>query len=140
APLSSPGRGSWHDLVGHRPGIRLEDAQVFDRFLVLAERTDARTQLRLCDPDTGVVEVLPMPHDASTVALGSNPIMSTSVLRFVYTSLSTPTEVIDLDTTTGERTLVKRQPVKGGYDPERYITWRTWAQAPDGERVPISLV
>jgi oligopeptidase B len=140
APLATPGREHWRDLVAHRPGVRLEAADVFEGHLVLSERTEARTQLRVADPETGEGEVLEMAEEVYASGLGPNPQAATRTLRFVYTSLTTPVQVVDLDLATGERTVVKQQPVGGGYDREDYVSWREWATAADGTRVPISLV
>jgi oligopeptidase B len=139
-PVATPGRPHWTELVPHRPGIRLEGADAFSTHLVLHERTEARTQLRVVDPATGQGETLLMPEEVYTTGAGANPAFDTRVLRFGYTSMTTPTQEIDLDLDTGERTLLKQQPVRGGYDRERYVSWREWATAPDGTRVPISLV
>ncbi len=140
APLATPGREHWRDLVGHRPGVRLEDADVFDTHVVLSERTEARTQLRIVDADTGEGGVLDMPEEVYAAGVGPNPLATTRTLRFVYTSLTTPAQVVDLDLDRRERTLVKQQPVGGVYDRDDYVSWRDWATAPDGTRVPISLV
>jgi oligopeptidase B len=140
APVDAPGRGHWTELVPHRPGVRLEGADAFATHLVLHERTEARTQLRIVDPTTGEGETLPMEEEVYTTGAGANPAFDTRVLRFGYTSMTTPTQEIDLDLDTGERTLLKQQPVRGGYDRERYVSWREWATAADGTRVPISLV
>jgi oligopeptidase B len=140
APVDSPSREHWTDLVGHRPGLRLEGADAFASHVVLHERTEARTQLRIVDPATGEGETLTMDEEVYTAGAGANPAFDTRVLRFGYTSMTTPTQEIDLDLDTGERTLLKQQPVGGGYDRERYVSWREWATASDGTRVPISLV
>jgi oligopeptidase B len=140
APVATPGREHWIDLIGHRPGVRLEAADVFADQMVLSERTEARTQLRICDPATGEGEVLEMDEDVYTAGLAGNPVFETRTLRYVYTSLTTPAQVLDLDLETGSRTLVKQQPVRGGYDRDRFVSWRTWATAEDGTRVPISCV
>jgi oligopeptidase B len=140
APLATPGREHWRDLVPHRPGVRLEEADVFDTHLVLSERTEARAQVRVVDPETGRGEVLSFDEDVYTAGVGSNPAADTRTLRLGYTSLTTPLRVIDLDLDAGERTVVKQQPVRGGYDRDEYVSWRDWARAPDGTMVPISAV
>jgi oligopeptidase B len=140
APVDSPGREHWTDLVAHRPGVRLEGADAFATHLVLHERTEARTQLRIVDPATGQGDALAMEEAVYAAGVGANPAFDTRVLRFAYTSMTTPTQELDLDLDTDERTLLKQQPVGGGYDRERYVSWREWATAPDGTRVPISLV
>ncbi len=140
APVATPGRRHWVDLVVHRPGVRLEGADVFGDHLVLAERAEARTQVRVCDPATGEGDLLPMDEEVYTTGITGNPVFETRTLRYVYTSLTTPTQVVDLDLETGTRTLLKQQPVRGGYDRQRFVSWREWAVAEDGTRVPISLV
>ena len=140
APVERPGRDHWSELVPHRPGVRLEGADAFASHLVLHERTEARTQLRVVDPATGQGDVLAMEEAVYTAGAGPNPRFDSRVLRLVYTSLTTPVQVIDLDLDTGTRTVLKQQPVRGGYDRDAYVSWREWATAPDGTRVPISLV
>ena len=140
APLADPGREHWRDLVPHRPGVRLEDVDVFDTHLVLSERTEARTQLRVVDPGTGRGEVLAFDEEVYTAGVGANPAPDTRTLRLGYTSLTTPMRVIDLDLDSSERTVVKQQPVGGGYQRQDYVSWRDWARAPDGTLVPISAV
>ncbi len=140
APVDDPGRDRWQELIGHRPGIRLESADAFAHHLVLSERTQARTQLRIVDPDTGLGEVLEVEEEVAATALGANPVFDRSVLRIGYTSLTTPGQVIDVDLVTGTREVLKQQEVGGGFDRDDYVSWRDWATAPDGTRVPISLV
>ncbi len=140
APVGTPGREHWIDLIGHRPGVRLESADVFADQVVLSERTEARTQLRIVDPATGEGDVLPMDEEVYTAGIGANPAFETRTLRYAYTSMTTPVREVDLDLETGERTVLKQQPVRGGYDRDRFTSWREWATAPDGTEVPISLV
>lgn len=71
---------------------------------------------------------------------GATPEFHTRYFRFTYQSLVTPPEVFDEDLGTGERRLLKREPVLGGYDPERYQGQRLWVTARDSVRVPVSLV
>jgi oligopeptidase B len=138
-------RDRWQPLLAHRPGVRLEGVACFADHLVVAERTDARTLLRLADPATGVGDPLPVAEEVSVVAAASNPEYTTRTLRYVYGSMTTPTQVLDVrldghDVRPGTEELIKQQPVRGGYDRDRYVSWRDWATADDGTRVPISLV
>ena len=73
------------------------------------------------------------------MGLDVNSEPDTDWLRYSYTSLTTPPTTYELNTNTGERRLLKRQPVIG-YDPANYVTERLWATARDGTRVPVSLV
>lgn len=128
------------ELVGHRPGIRLESVDAFEGHLVLSERAEARTRLRICDPHTGEGEIVEVPEALAVTGLGPNPIFTTGTVRLVTTSMVRPTEVIDVAVQTGHRRVIKRQEVPGGHDPADYVTWREWADAPDGTPVPMTLV
>ena len=132
-------RGAWTDLVPHSEQVFIEDFQVFDTFLAIEERSDGLLRLRVM-PWSGDPFYLPVDDAASVTWLGENPNLDTTQLRYVYTSLSTPRTVYELDVASGERSLLKRDPVLGDFDPDRYQTERLWVTARDGARVPVSLV
>ncbi|MFI5045650.1 MAG: S9 family peptidase [Acidimicrobiia bacterium] len=140
---ANPGRGHWASMLAARDDARLENVDAFADRIVVSERADAREQLRVLaiDPDGDVVDdhVIVPPDDVGSMWLGANPEWSPATLRYGYTSLVVPTSAFDYDSTTRVATLVKQQPVPG-YDPTRYESERRWATAPDGARIPISLV
>ncbi len=150
-PAEALTRARWRTVLDHRPGTRLDDVDVFDGWLVVSERLDAELRLRVVpvggdgddpfgtDPLGGSWLVGSDEHPAVTWE-GPNPEHRSSSLRFEQSSLVSPRAVYDADLATGHPTLRKRQPVLGGYDPSRYRTYRLWADAADGSRVPISVV
>jgi oligopeptidase B len=89
---------------------------------------------------TGAEHEIDQPEPVYGLFGGTNAIYDTTVFRYGYTSLSTPMSVIDYDMATRERTVVKEQPVLGGFDRNDYVTERVWVTASDGTRVPMSLV
>ena len=93
----------------------------------------------MLDLTTNVARVVDMPDEVYTAWPGSNMEFDVTSVRFGYTSMIEPSSDYLLDLTTFERTLVRRQPVRGGYDPEQYMTKRLWATAPDGTEVPMSI-
>lgn len=145
-------RDRWAPLLHHRAGVRVEGADAFAGHLVVSERTEARTQVRLLDPtagpdehDLGPAGLLPVDEEVATVGAAGNRRYDTTTLRYAYTSLTTPSRVLDVRLDghrprAGTEEVVKEQRVRGGYDRSRYVSWREWATAPDGTRVPISLV
>lgn len=139
APVSSSGRETWRDLVPHRPGVMILFHTVLARHLVRLEREDANPRIVIREIWTG--DEHSIAFDEGAYALGINPgyEFDTDLLRFTYSSMTTPSEVYDYDMTSRERVLRKRQEVPSGYDPAQYVTRRLFATAPDGERVPISL-
>lgn len=140
APISSPGRASWAEVVPERESVRLNFVDVHQHHVVLGERSEGLQKLEVLDTGTGAMHVVEQPEAAYTAFPGSSPAYDSDVMRFFYTSLTAPFSAVDYDMRTRQRTLVKEQPVRGGYNREDYVTERLWATAPDGVKVPISLV
>ncbi len=140
APTSSPGRTSWAEVVPERDGVRINFIDVHRAQVVLGQRSDGLQRLEVLDTVSGNLHVVAQPDTAYTAFPGASPSYGSSVMRFFYTSLTAPWSAVDYDMRTRERTIVKEQPVRGGYDREDYVTERLWASSPDGVEVPISLV
>jgi oligopeptidase B len=140
APVTSPGRASWTEVVPERPGVRLNTTDLHREHVVLGQRSDGLQRLEVLDATSGEMHVVAQPDAAYTAFPGSDPNYDSPVMRFFYTSLTAPFSVVDYDMLTRERTVVKEQPVRGGYNRDDYATERLWARAPDGVRVPLSLV
>ena len=107
---------------------------------MLGQRSDGLQRLEVLDSSTGDLHVLEQPDAAYTAFPGSSPDYESRVMRFFYTSLNAPWSAVDYDMENRERTIVKEQPVRGGYDRKDYDTERVWAKSQDGVEVPISLV
>ena len=137
---AAPDPAVWTDVVAHTPGVRIEGLDVLRDHLLVEERTEATTRLRIRRVSTGEEFLVDQPEVVSTVALAGNDDMDWHQVRFSYTSLTTPATVVDLDLVAGTRHVRKVQPVLGGYDPTEYVSRRLWATAADGTEVPISLV
>jgi oligopeptidase B len=140
APVASPGREHWRDVIPHVPGTRIQAAEAFAGHVVVHLRRDGLTGLRVIRPADGATHDVEFDEAVYTVAASSNPEYDSALYRFHYTSLVTPASVYDYDLDARTRTLRKRQPVLGDFDPDRYESIREWATAPDGTAVPISLV
>jgi oligopeptidase B len=138
APDGATSRAQWTDLVPHRDDVFIDGYELFDGFIAIAERSGGLERLRLLKPD-GSEEFVKADEPAYSMGLDVNSEHDTDWLRYGYTSLTTPQTTYEINTKTGERKLLKRQPVIG-YDPGRYVTERLWATARDGTRVPVSVV
>jgi oligopeptidase B len=139
APLSASGRENWRDVIPHRLGSMILFSTVFARHLVRLEREDAKPRIVIREIWTGEEHAIAFDEDAHALALNPGYEFDTDLVRFTYSSMTTPAEVYDYDMRTRERVLRKRQEVPSGHDPARYVTRRLIATAPDGEEVPISL-
>ncbi len=141
APEDAPGVESWDEVIPHRADVLLEDLTLFDDFLVLSERKDGLTRLRVRPWAEGeTAHYIGFDDSAYVVYVGQNPNPDTGTLRFVYQSPTTPETTYDYDMASRERTLLKQEAVLGGFSSAAYRAERLWAPARDGERVPVSLV
>ncbi|GAB3084700.1 MULTISPECIES: S9 family peptidase [unclassified Phycicoccus] len=146
APLDATSADQWQPLLRSAAGERFQGVEAFDDVAVLALRKEGLTAVRVLERDAGSPTGYGASHDLDfdepvySVGLGDNPESATTSLQVVFESLVTPRTVLDYDLRTRDYTLLKRQPVLGGYDPSQYEQRREWATAPDGTRVPISLV
>jgi oligopeptidase B len=142
APVSDP--GAWATIIPGLDSTRLLDVDAFTEFLVVSFRRDGLTGLRVIRADNTEYDVA-FPEPVYTVSPSGASDADATQYRLHYTSLVTPDSVYDCEMATGELILRRRQPVltlPGGrdYRPEDYEQHREWATAPDGTRVPISLV
>ena len=139
-PVADPSRENWIEVIPHRDDVLLEGFEMFSEFLVIEERRDGLVRLRV-KPWAGDEEYyIAFDDPAWAVYPTANLEFDTPVLRFAYTSLTTPMSTYDYDMATRERTLLKRSEVVGDFDPANYRSERLWAPARDGRRVPVSLV
>ncbi|QQD77125.1 S9 family peptidase [Curtobacterium sp. YC1] len=130
-------------VVAHHSERRIESVDAFAGHLALEYRSEALPRVAIIPIEGdgyGDAHEVPFDETLFSAGLGGNPEWEQPTLRLGYTSFVTPSEISDLDLATGEVTVLKRQPVLGGYDPADYVQERDWATAPDGTRVPISLV
>jgi oligopeptidase B len=143
APVAPSPAEQWRPLIAHDPAVRLEDVDAFAGHLVVHQRSQGLTQLRILElGDSGVTDdyLVEFDREIYTVGSGGNPNFAQPTVRLGYTSMAVPSSVYDYDVRTRELTLLKQAPVLGGYDADDYEEHRLWATADDGERVPISIV
>ncbi len=144
APVDPTPPEDWRPLLPHDPAVRLEDVDAFAGHLVVHQRSNGLTQLRILDLDDehGVTDdhLVEFDQEVYTVGSGANPRFDQPTVRLGYTSMTVPPSVFDYDVRSRELTLLKQAPVLGGYDPAEYEEHRLWAVSADGERVPVSVV
>lgn len=142
--ITRPGQEHWQELLPHNPAVKIENLEMLADFLVLYERENGLKTIRVLHLPT---------HQTHHVAFDEpvysynpqwnvtyNAEFNSHILRFAYTSLTTPKTIYDYDLHQRTKTLVKQDPVRGGYNPADYHTERLWATAGDGARIPLSVV
>jgi oligopeptidase B len=132
-------RQRWREIVAHDPGVFIDEFELFDGFIAIGEYSGGLTRIRLLHAD-GETEHVAVDEPAYSIEIGENAEPSSASLRYVYTSLTTPSSTYEVDVETGERRLLKETPVLGGFDKGNYLTERVYAPARDGTAIPVSLV
>jgi oligopeptidase B len=132
-------RTKWRDVIAHRPDAFVDNFDVFDRFLAVQEHSNGLSNIRIAPWDGQRERVIASDEPSYTALLDTNREMNTTLLRYVYMSLATPKSTYDFNTETDAKTLLKQEPVLGGFDQAQYKTEHIWATARDGTKVPVSL-
>jgi oligopeptidase B len=140
APRETPGRAHWRDLVPHRQGRMILSILPLAGHLLRAEREHALPRIVVRDTGTGEEHAIAFAEEAYSLWLRPGYEYETTTIRFVYSSMTTPSETWDYDVVSRERVLLKRQEVPSGHDPAAYVTRRLTATAPDGAEVPVSIL
>lgn len=133
-------KSNWKEKIAHRKDTLLQGIEIFKDYLVLSERAQANTLMRVIDQKTGKKHYLDFGEPAYTIYPSINLDFDTDLLRYGYTSLTTPNSTYDYNMKTHERKLLKQTEIVGGYKAEEYQTERLWATAADGTPIPMSIV
>ncbi len=139
-PLAKTGKKNWEEVIPNRDDTFLNGFELFENFLVLEERNAGLINLRVIKWKDNSEHYLNFGEPTYLAYLAYNPDMKTDVLRYGYTSLTTPNSTYDYNMVSKEKTLLKQTEVLGGFDPANYQSERHFVEARDGAKVPISLV
>lgn len=139
-PVNKTAKRYWKEVIPHREDVLLQGMDVFTNYLVLSERRDGLTQIRIIHQKNQKEHYMDFEEAAYVAYPSTNPEMDTDILRYSYTSLTTPQSTFDYDMDNKEKTLLKQQEVLGKFDSEDYHAERHFATADDGTKVPLSLV
>ncbi|WP_432208135.1 S9 family peptidase [Asprobacillus argus] len=140
-PVEKTSKEHWVDVIPHRENTLLEDISIFKEYLVLEERTNGLSKIRIKRWDGSKDEYLPFDEETYSASVYANPEFDTDIIRYSYNSFTTPNSVIDYNMRERSKEIKKEQEVLGGtFDKSNYKSERVWATARDGEKVAISLV
>ncbi|MEL6535433.1 MAG: S9 family peptidase [Bacteroidota bacterium] len=131
---------NWETVIEHREDVLLSGITTFNDYMVLSERKNGLTQLRIMKWNGEDDHYLDFGESAYVASVGTNVEANTTALRYSYQSLTTPSSTYEYNMETKEQTLLKETPVLGGFSRENYTTDRLWATAADGTQVPITIV
>lgn len=130
----------WKEVIPHRENIYLQNLELFNKYMVLEERIDGLTGLRVINMISGNDHYIDFEEQVYETWISVNPEFESSKLRFGYSSLTTPNSTYDYNMDTRERELLKQQEVLGNFEPGNYYAERLFAVADDGKEIPVSIV
>ena len=131
---------NWTEVIHHRSDVLLENFELFDNWLVVEERTKGLNNIRIINHKDNNEHNINFGEEAYTASVSINPNSNTDILRYNYSSLTTPNSVIDYNMVTKEKKVMKEDEVLGGFNKDNYESKRLWAKAADGTLVPVSIV
>ena len=140
APVADPAEKNWKEFVAHRPAVKIDGIDLFADHAVLSEWENGLEQIEIVDFKTNKRHRIQFPEPVYAAGLAQNREFNTTVLRYNYQSLVTPSSVFDYDLNTHKATLMKQTEVPGGFDKANYKSERVFATATDGTRIPMSVV
>lgn len=133
-------RSAWKLFVPHRTEVRLDSIGVYASHVALEERQDGLTQIRILSIEGEPCGAIHFPEPVYTISLKGNSTYEATTIRYSYSSPNRPASLYEYDMEQRESRLLKQQEVGGGFSPEDYTVERLWATAPDGVRVPMTLL
>ncbi|MCD6113222.1 MAG: S9 family peptidase [Bacteroidales bacterium] len=139
-PVNKTEKKYWKEVIAHRDDVLLEGFEIFNNYLVVQERKNGLIQLRIINWDTNENHYLDFGEETYDAWISTNREFDTDIIRYGYSSLTTPRSTFDYNMKTKEKKLLKQQEVLGDFNPEDYHAERLYAVAKDGVKVPISLV
>ena len=131
---------NWEEVIAHREDVFLEGIELFKEFLVVEEREQGLSKIRIINRETNDEHYINFEEEVYMAYISTNPELGTDLLRFGYTSMTTPGSTFDYNMKTREKELKKQQEVIGDFNPDNYETKRLWATADDGTKIPMSVV
>jgi len=139
-PETTTAMDNWVEVIPHREDVLLNNIEVFKDYLVVSERGNALTQLKIINQKDKSEHYIEIEEPAYVIYSSTNPEFDTNKLRFGYGSLTTPNSIFDYDMESKQRKLLKQQEILGGHNPEEYKTERFFVVVRDGVEVPMTLV
>lgn len=132
--------GHWETLIAHQDSVLIGGFELFKAHIAISERLNGLTQIHIINSENNKHHYINFGEASYAANLSGTPEFNTDVVRYNYTSLTTPASVYDYNMNTQEKKLMKQQEVLGGYRSDDYVTERLYADTNDGVKVPISLV
>jgi oligopeptidase B len=139
-PVTATSKENWKEIIPHREDVLLTDLELFNDYMVVSERKEGLLNIRIIEWESGREHYLDFGEEVYVSQISTNPQFDTKLLRYAYSSLTTPNSTFDYHMESHEKTLLKQQEVVGDFDASKYEANRIYAEAADGAKIPMSMV
>ena len=134
-------KAKWQSVIAPSENVFIDGFEAFNEHLAIGERSEGLRRIKIMSwAEPKKAFYIDSGEAAYSAGLDQNLETKTPLLRYNYTSLTTPNSVYEMDMRTGKKTLLKQQEVLGGFDKNHYQTDRVWVEAKDGTKIPVSLL
>ena len=139
-PISNPSKDNWKPFLPHKEQVLLEDIDLFKNFWVTTERINGLTKIFIRNwKDSNIVEI-DMDGETYSTYTSTNLEFNTNYLRYVFSSMTQPRQVIQIDMKTLKKEILKEQQIQGDFQIKSYTSKRIWVDSRDGKKIPVSIL
>lgn len=139
-PAKQPQANNWQDFIPHEDGRLIVSFDAYEHYLLWLETKNCLPSIKVWDRKTHEIHAIAFDEEAYSLGMQGAVEYDTDIIRFHYSSPTTPLQLFEYNLKTRKRTLLKQQEVPSGHDANDYITRRLMAKAHDGELVPLTLL
>ena len=139
-PISNPSKDNWKPFLPHKEQVLIEDIDLFKNFWVTTERINGLTKIFIRNwKDSNIVEI-DMDGETYSTYTSTNLEFNTNYLRYVFSSMTQPRQVIQIDMNSLKKDILKEQYIEGDFEKSNYISKRIWVDSRDGKKIPVSIL
>jgi len=139
-PVEKGAKEHWEEVIPHREDVFLEGVELFKDYMAVEERKEGLTRIQVRNWNNDQAHYIDFEEEVYAAGISNNPEFDSELLRYSYGSMTTPRTTYDFNMKTHEKELRKQEEVLGDFDSDNYETKRLWAEADDGEKIPMSVV
>ena len=130
----------WQNFLPYQQGTLILDVIPYKDHIAWLSREKALPQINIMSLMDKKITQIQFNEEIYALAFDVNAEYDTDICRFSYSSMTTPKQIFDYDMTHHTRKIIYEQSIPSGHNASDYITKRLWAEARDGQMIPLSLL
>ena len=140
-PVGSTSLKEGSELISLQEDVDIEYFEAFKNHIVLQEKKGGIIRIHVLSLKDGEEHYIDFGEPVYSVSIKGNDYnFNSTIVRYEYSSMTTPKSIHDYNMETREKVLISQEKVGLGFDSRNYRSDRLWATAEDGTRIPISVV